>query len=99
MTIVAAWSGRETEYWSDGVLFSNTPSFHHSREIAPKRAMAHSAVAADNSYLAADNSYLAADNSYLAAEPESSPESPLQPFPGRPGGSSDARPATWMHRG
>ena len=26
------------------------------------------------------------------AEPESSPESPLQPFPGRPGGSSDARP-------
>jgi hypothetical protein len=27
-----------------------------------------------------------------ASEPESSPDSPLQPFPGRPGGSSDARP-------
>jgi hypothetical protein len=27
-----------------------------------------------------------------SGEPTSSPESPLQPFPGRPGGSSDAKP-------
>ena len=36
-----------------------------------------------------------------APHPESSPESPLQPFPGRPGSSSDARPdvdGPWMSR-